>query len=177
MKIHLLDTQKFMHLKKLNKLKIMKNTIVILLISSVLFAACSSSNKRNANFLPPLKITISDEIKGDEELVDVIKSSEKAMNEFSDNMEQLIVEGKDIYTKKQEDLSLMEQLKAGKLMVEFVSNSTQMAATIEKFDTYVETQKSQELINDTQLKALEGVGIAFQKRINDINEKYKNYLD
>lgn len=155
----------------------MKNTIIILLISSALLAACSNSNKRNISFLPPLKISISDEIKRDEELVDVIKSSEKAMNEFSDNMEQLIVEGKDIYTKKQEDLSLMEQLKVGKLMVEFVSNSTQMAATIEKFDTYVETQKSQELINDTQLKALEEVGVAFQKRINDINEKYKNYFD
>ncbi|WP_457618958.1 hypothetical protein [Lutibacter sp.] len=155
----------------------MKNTIIILLISSALLAACSNSNKRNVSFLPPLKISISDEIKRDEELVDVIKSSEKAMNELSDNMEQLIVEGKDIYTKKQEDLSLMEQLKVGKLMVEFVSNSTQMAATIEKFDTYVETQKSQELINDTQLKALEEVGVAFQKRINDINEKYKNYFD
>ena len=155
----------------------MKNTIIILLISSALLAACSNSNKRNVSFLPPLKISISDEIKRDEELVDVIKSSEKAMNELSDNMEQLIIEGKDIYTKKQEDLSLMEQLKVGKLMVEFVSNSTQMAATIEKFDTYVETQKSQELINDTQLKALEEVGVAFQKRINDINEKYKNYFD
>jgi len=154
----------------------MKNTIIILLISSVLLAACSNSNKRNVSFLPPLKILIPDEIKRDEELVDVIKSSEKAMNEFSDNMEQLIVEGKDIYTKKQENLTLMEQLKAGKLMVKFVSNSTQMAATIEKFDTYVETQKSQELINDMQLKALEEVGVAFQKRINDINKKYKDYF-
>jgi hypothetical protein len=155
----------------------MKNTIVILLISSILFTACSNSNKRNASFLPPLKIAIPAEIKDDEKLVEVVQSSENAINEFSDNMEQLIVEGKDIFTKKQEDLSLMDQLQAGKLMVEFVSNSTQMATTIQKFDVYVETQKSQELINDAQLKALEKVGIAFEKRIDEINEKYKNYFD
>ena len=53
--------------------------------------------KRNANFLPPLTISIADEIKGDTELVEVIKSSEKALNEFSDNIEQLAIEGKDVF--------------------------------------------------------------------------------
>ncbi len=155
----------------------MKNTIVILLISSVLLTACSSSNKRNASFLPLLKITISDEIKGDEKLVGVIKSSEKAMNEFSDNIEQLAIEGKGVLNKKDEDQTLMDGLKAGKLMVQFVSNSAKMAKLMEEFDTYMNGRKTQGLINDTQLKALEQVGVALQKRINDINEKYKNYFD
>ena len=55
------------------------------------------SKKRNATFLPPLTISIADEIKGDTELVEVIKSSEKALNEFSDNIEQLAIEGKDVF--------------------------------------------------------------------------------
>ena len=71
----------------------------------------------------------------------------------------------------------MDGLKSGKLMVQFVSNSAQMAKTMEEFDAYMNGRKTQGLINDTQLKALEQVGTAFKTRINQINEKYKNYLD
>lgn len=153
------------------------NKISVLIIVSVVFITCSSEKKRNANFLPPLTISIADEISGDTELVEVIKSSEKALNEFSDNIEQLAIEGKDVLSKKDEDQTLMDGLKAGKLMVQFISNSTQMAASVEKFSSYVELKKSQELINDTQLKALEKVSKSFVKRINEINEKYENYFD
>jgi len=157
----------------------MKNIVKTLtvLTLTILFTACSTGNKRNTDFLPPLKISIADEIKDDAELVKVIQNSEKAMNEFSDNIEQLAIEGKDVLSKKDEDQTLMDGLKAGKLMVQFVSNSTQMAKLMEEFDTYMNGRKTQGLINDTQLKALEQVGTAFKTRINQINEKYKNYLD
>ncbi|WP_111707215.1 hypothetical protein [Lutibacter citreus] len=151
--------------------------ITILVIISLVLNACSSENKRNANFLPPLSIPIATEISGDTELVEVIKSSEKALNEFSDNIEQLAIEGKDVLNKKDEDQTLMDGLKVGKLMVQFVSNSTQMAKLIEEFDTYMNEKEEQGLINDTQLKALEQVSNAFIKRTEQINEKYKNYLN
>ena len=153
-----------------------KRILVITLITS-LFIACSGEKKRNANFLPPLTISIADEIKGDAELVEVIQSSEKALNEFSDNIEQLAIEGKDVLSKKDEDQTLMDGLKAGKLMVQFVSNSAKMAKLMEEFDTYMNGREEQGLINDTQLKALEQAGTAFKTRINQINDKYKNYLD
>ena len=157
----------------------MKNLIKTLtvLAITITFLACSNSNKRNADFLPPLKISIAEEIKGDAELVEVIQTSEKALNEFSDNIEQLAIEGKDVLSKKDEDQTLMDGLKAGKLMVQFVSNSAKMAKLMEEFDTYMNGRKTQGLINDTQLKALEQVGTAFKTRINQINGKYKNYLD
>ena len=151
--------------------------ITAIVVISLVFIGCTSENKRNANFLPPLSIPIAIEISADTELVEVIKSSEKALNEFSDNIEQLAVDGKDVLSKKDEDQTLMDGLKAGKLMVQFVSNSTQMAKLMEEFDTYMNDRKEQGLINDTQLKALEQVGTAFKTRINQINEKYKNYLD
>jgi len=154
----------------------MKKTLTVLAIT-IIFLACSTGNKRNADFLPPLKISIADEIKGDTELVEVIQNSEKAINEFSDNIEQLAIDGKDVLSKKDEDQTLMDGLKAGKLMVQFVSNSTQMAKLIEEFDTYMNDRKEQGLINDAQLKALEQVGTTFKTRVNQINEKYKNYLD
>lgn len=157
----------------------MKNLItkilVVTLIAS-LFVACSGEKNRDVNFLPPLKISIADEIKNEAELVEVIQTSEKAMNEFSDNIEQLAIEGKDVLSKKDEDQTLMDGLKVGKLMVQFVSNSAQMAKLIDEFDTYKNGRKEQGLINDTQLKALEQVSNAFIKRTEQINEKYKDYL-
>jgi len=157
----------------------MKNLIktLVILVITISFLACSTGNKRNADFLPPLKISIADEIKGNAELVEVIQTSEKALNEFSDNIEQLAIDGKDILTKKEDEQTLMDGLKAGKLMVQFVSNSTQMAKLIEKFDSYKNTKKEEGQLNDTQLKALEQVGTTFNKRMTEINEKYKNYFD
>lgn len=154
---------------------IKRNTI--LAVISLVFIACSSENKRNSNFLPPLSIPIAAEISGDTELVEVIKSSEKAINEFSDNIEQLAIDGKDVLSKKDDEQTLMDGLKAGKLMVQFVSNSTKMAKLIEEFDTYMNSKQEQGLINDKQLKALEQVGTAFNARITQINEKYKDYLN
>lgn len=154
----------------------MKKTLTVLTIA-IIFLACSTGNKRNADFLPPLEISIADEIKDDTELVEVIKSSEKAINEFSDNIEQLAIEGKDVFSKKDEDQTLMDGLKSGKLMVQFVSNSTQMAKLIEEFDIYMNSEKEQGLINDAQLKALEQVSNSFIKRTEQINKKYQNYFD
>lgn len=149
----------------------------MLLLVSIITFSCSNGNKRGANFLPPLEIKIADEIKGDGELVEVIKSSEKAINEFSDNIERLAMDGKDILSKNEEEQSLMDGMKAGKLMLEFVSNSTQMIVSVEKFQTYVEGKKEQGIINDEQLKALEQVGKSFGNRIDQINEKYNFFLD
>ncbi|MCD6354449.1 MAG: hypothetical protein J7L95_02770 [Prolixibacteraceae bacterium] len=159
----------------------MKNQIKIvmflLFVSATLFSCTGGRSKRDANFLPPLKIQVTDEIKGYAELVDLVKSSEKAINEFSDNIEQLVVDSKDILKKEDDEQTLMDKIKVGKLMVQFVSNSTQLATTIEKFDTYVNNKKEQEVLNDAQLKALEQVGKAFETRMDEIDKKYKDYFE
>lgn len=156
------------------------NILPALLLLTLVINACSEGgNKQNAEFLPPMKIEITDEIKGDAELVEIIQSSEKAINEFSDNIERLAIDGKEIIEKndKGEEGSVMEKLKAGKMMLEFASNSTQMLNTMEKFNNYMESKKSQGIINDEQLKALEQVGVAFNKRIEEINNKYEGFFD
>jgi len=156
---------------------VLKTSITIVFFSILLTACSGAEKKRNADFLPPIKIEIADEIKEDKALVDMIQSSEKAINEFSDNMEQLAIDGKDFLSKKEGEQSLMDGLKAGKLMIEFASNSTQMVASMEKFESYVTSQKEQKMINDAQLKALEKVGTAFKERVDQISKKYEHYFD
>ncbi len=158
----------------------MKNLIKIILgvlLIGFVFIACSSGNKRNSNFLPPLSIEISNEISDDTKLVKVIRSSEKAINELSDNLEQLVIDSKDVLEMQEEDRGLMDNLKMGKLVVEFVSNSTELAKLIEEFDTYQKEQSSQGLMSDVQLNALGKVGQSFGDRMEQINEKYKNYFN
>ena len=156
------------------------NIILALLLLALFLNACSGGgNKRNADFLPPMKIEIADEIKGDAELVEMIQSSEKAINEFSDNIERLAIDGKEIIEKSNrgEEGSVMEKLKAAKMMLEFASNSTQLVNTMEKFNNYMNNKKYQGIINDEQLKALEQVGTAFNNRIEEINKKHAGFFD
>ena len=158
-------------MKKLNTL------LFALLITTVLISSCTSGRKRDADFLPPLKIEIPAEIEGDKELVEIVDLSEKAINEFSDNIERIAVDGKVILNKNEEDLTLMDQMKMAKMAVEFISNSTQMASTLEKFDNYVNSKQEQGIINDAQLKALEQVAIKFTSRMEEIELKYQNYYN
>ena len=159
--------------------KLLNIAPALLLLVLLLNACTGGTNKRNSDFLPPMKIEIADEIKGDAELVEMIQSSEKAINEFSDNIEQLAIDGKEFIEKsnREEETSVMEKLKAGKMMLEFASNSTQMINTMEKFTNYMESKESQGIINDEQLKALEQVGTAFNMRIEEVNKKYSDYFD
>ena len=158
-------------MKKLNTL------LFALLIITVLISSCTSGRKKNSDFLPPVRIEIPDEIKGDKELVDIVESSEEAINEFSDNIEQIAIDGKEILNKKDEDLTLFDQMKMAKMAVEFISNSTQMADALDKFDTYVKSKESQGIINDVQLKALEQVALKFSSRMDEIDAKYQEYYN
>ena len=158
-------------------MKQVTTTLFAALFITLLISSCSSGRKRSADFLPPLIIEIPTEIKGDKELVEIVESSEKAINEFSDNIERIAVDGKDILNKEDEDLTLMDQMKMAKMAVEFISNSTQMAQALEQFDTYVESKESQGIINDAQLKALEQVALNFTERMDQIEAKYENYYN
>jgi polyhydroxyalkanoate synthesis regulator protein len=152
-------------------------SLVLLFTINLILVSCGSKTDRDSDFLPLVKIQIPEEIKGDQELVDLIKSSEKSINEFSDNIERLAVDGKDILSKKEEDYTLTDGLKAGKLMLQFVSNSTQMTSAMQNFTTYVEKKQEQGIINEQQYKALEQVGKSLENRIDQINKKYKNYFE
>ena len=158
-------------------MKKLQTLLFALLITTVLISSCTSGRKRNADFLPPVKIEIPNEIKGDKELVDIVELSEKAINEFSNNIEQIAVDGKDILNKKDEDLTLFDQMKIAKMAVEFISNSTEMANALDKFDTYVKSKESQGIINDTQLKAMEKVALEFSSRMDEIDAKYQEYYN
>ncbi len=151
--------------------------LLFFLFIAVLLSSCgdNKTEKRNKDFLTPLKIEIPIELAKNTETVEFIQSSEGAINEFSDNIEELAIEGKDILSKNTEDLNAMDKIKLGKMAIHFVSNSTQMVSTLQKVQLYAENAESNGL-DESQIKALENVEKAMEKRISEINNKYKDYF-
>ena len=159
------------------KIATMKNFIhTLLLVVITLVISCSVDCDKGDGFLPPLDIYIVDEIKENKDLVAMIKSSEIAINSFSKNIEQLAVQGNEILMKEQEDQTLIDNMKMRQLLLQFKLNNNQIQATVEKFTIYVEIQKEQGKINETQLKALEPIVGVFNFRLNEINKKHQSYL-
>ncbi len=162
--------------------KSIKEVAIVLFLSALSISCGGNDTKKEghrADFLPPMQIKIDDAIKGNPELVDLVQSSEKAINEFSDNIERLVQDGNK-YLQDDFDMdkaSMMDKIKVGKLMIDFASNSTQMGATMVKFTNYVEEQQKQGTLTETQMKAMEQVGQSLQDRIDQINKKYAHYFD
>ncbi|MCK5816186.1 MAG: hypothetical protein KAH07_09600 [Flavobacteriaceae bacterium] len=152
-----------------------KNILSIIVVSTMVIA-CNSGGTKNGDFLPPVKIEIPTELADNEDAVALIENSEKALNEFSNNIETLIVDNEDIWNKKSEDLSIMEQITLAKSLGVFAVNSTEIAAVMEKLSDLEDTELFKNL-NDEQLKAFESVRVVLENRINEINAKYKGLIE
>ncbi len=143
-------------------MRVLKVLSIVLLLGVFVTSCGSDSKRRSSNLLPPLKIEIPAEVKDDPELVDLIQKSEKAINEFSDNVEILIEDLVDIAedVDTAEELSTFQKLKVGKAFLEFGSHSTNVISALD--------------LNDDQLRALAAVSDAFEKRMEEINKKFES---
>lgn len=151
-----------------------KNVFLLLIV--LFISSCSSKKEqRNPEFLKPLKIEIPKELEKNKDAVEFIESSEKAINEFSDNIEELALDGKDVLFKDVDDMGTMDKIKLGKMAVQFVSNSAQMEGVLENAQKYVEDAKMKGL-DDEQIKSLEIIEKTVEDRIAEINKKYQNYF-
>lgn len=157
-------------------MKQLSKNIFLLLIVLLISACNNNKEERNPNFLKPLQIEIPKELENNKDAVDFIKSSENAINEFSDNIEELALDGKDVLFKDVDDMDTMDKIKLGKMAVQFVSNSAQMANVLEKTEKYVENAKANGL-DEKQIKSLEIVEKTVENRINEINTKYQDYFE
>ncbi len=157
----------------------MKQKLTILTIFTLLLMSCmGGSGKRGhrSDFLPPIKIEIPASVKSDEGLTALVKKSETAINEFSDNMEYLIEDLKDFKDMKEEDLGTFEKIKVTKIMAEFMLNSTKGLAVLEEFNSYAEKRaEQQEPLTDEQMKAMAVIYDTFEKRMQQLDKKYKDF--
>ena len=156
-------------------MKQLTKTVFLLLIVLFISSCDSKKEKRNPAFLKPLQIEIPQELESNKDAIEFIKTSENTINEFSDNIEELALDGKDVLFKDVEEMGTMDKIKLGKMAVQFVSNSTQLAGVLEGAQSFVEEAKANGL-DEKQLKSLEIVEKTLENRITEINNKYKDYF-
>ncbi len=157
----------------------MKQKLTTITILTLLLMSCmggSGKREHRSDFLPPIKIEIPTSIKGDEGLTALVKKSETAINEFSDNMEYLIEDLKDFKDMKEEDLGTFEKIKVAKTMADFMLNSTKGMAVLAEFNNYAEKRAAeQKPLNDEQMKAMAVIYDTFEKRMKQLDKKYKDF--
>ena len=81
--------------------------LIFLFTLSIFFLVLSCTSQveeRNPEFIEFLKLEIPDELADNNEVIDFFKSSEKDINQFSDNIETLFFQNQELLLKKTEDL-------------------------------------------------------------------------
>jgi len=101
--------------------------------------------------------------------------TEKNVNEFSDNIEIVVLKGHDVISKNQDNLTIMEGLEAAKVMLEFYSNCTELQNTIDDFDDYIIELKSSNDFTEEQLIGMEDISNTFKNRLGILESKYKTF--
>lgn len=151
-------------------------TLFVYYIMIFMISCDGHKEKRNPEFLAPLTIEIPSELVGNTDAIDFIKSSEIAINEFSDNIEKLAFEGKTILSKNVDEMDSFDQIKLGKMAIQFVSNSSQMTNSLENIEKYIENAKANG-IDESQIKSIEIIENTIENRVTEINNKYKHYFN
>ncbi len=147
-----------------------KNLYLFIGIILIGLFACSSAEK---DYLPPLKIEVPDNLKDNAEAVSFISETSKALNQWSISLEDLVVECKPYIEKEESELSAIEKLKLGKIMMEFVANMGQFAVKIAEIEQNATTIEYN--LNEDQLEAMTAIMTQFENRVSEINAKYQDF--
>ena len=152
-------------------------SFVYKLFGSILLAglviSCQSDKTAKGDYLPDLKIEVPAALKDNADAVTFIDQSSTALNHWSKSLEDLVVECQPYIGKKEAELSPVEKVKLGKLMMEFMSQMGKLAVKSAEMDQQY-TQIEYGLTDDEQ-KALTAVMDAFNKRIDEINARYQDF--
>lgn len=152
------------------KIKAIKQSLLVIVVA--LIVSCNS-NQSDVNYLPELKVEIPDELADNTEAIEFIKNSTAALNQWSITFEDLVIECEPFIGKTEEELSTMDKLKMGKIIMELMAN-------MGKFTMQVgELEKSASIIadglNEQEVKAFNLVQESFKNRITELGEKYKDF--
>ncbi len=156
----------------------MKKILFASIISIFLFS-CSSNNEEatssssDSDKLPPLKIEVPAELQGNKDAEEIISTGEDMINKFSNTLENIIKDNKNLIGKKQDDLSFMEQIQMGKIAVQLAASMAEFAPKFVSFQSKIEDFKKGN-VSEEETKAIDEVGRAFEQRMNEIEEKYKD---
>ncbi len=156
----------------------MKKLLFVSIIATFLFSCSSnneeaSTNSSDSDKLPPLKIEVPAELQSNENAKEIIMTGEEMINKFSNTLEDIIKDNKNLIGKSNDDLSFMEQIQVGKIAVQIAASMAEFAPKFVNLQSKIEDFKKGD-ISEEEAKAIDNVADAFQKRMDEIDAKYKN---
>jgi len=149
--------------------------IILIVLLSYSISSCTKKQDSTSDFIPPLKIEITNTLKEDAGITKTISKTEESINEFSDNIELIALERKKLLDKGNGDSSSPKRIEEIKLMLSFYSNNTQLQKTVEDFDKYISELSSNYDITKEQLIELNLISSEFKHRIDLLELKYPDF--
>jgi len=154
-------------------MKIIINYLLIFILFAGVLYSCKSEKEPKYNYLPDLKVEIPASLKDNPEAIEFINGSSQALNEWSKNLEDLVIECQPYVGKEESELSAMDKLKLGKLMMEFMSDMGRFAVKAAEMDQHF--TQIEDGLTEGQQQAFVTVMNAFKTRIEEINTRYQNF--
>lgn len=148
------------------------NRIKILFLSvvAVLAVSCGGTGSDADNKLGKLDVEIPDELKENKEVVEFIENMAEVSDEYALMIDDVLEDVGDLAGKDESELGMMDKMKLLKATGEITIGSAEIMS---KWGEYMEKRADLgEQLSDNELKALESVMNRFEKRMEQIQEKY-----
>jgi hypothetical protein len=147
----------------------------IALLSAIIFIllSCSSGPKpAEPNYLPPIKAEIPADLQDNKEIVDYINTTTDALNDVSRELEDLYVKIEPYADIPESEISTMDKLRISKYAIQFTAEMAKLGA---KMATMKETYHlMSDDLDEDEHQALEVINATFLKRVEQLNDKYKD---
>lgn len=152
-------------------------SLLIIAASLSMFVACGGGGKQTAadKEFGKLEVEIPKELEDNEEVVQFIEGMAEVTDEYALLLDETLEKTKKYHGKKNEELSMMEQVK---LMAITGDVAVKSVAVMEKWGKYVDQRTNlEEQLSEDEMKALEVVYARFEERIEQIQEKHGEVLN
>ncbi|MBN2817731.1 MAG: hypothetical protein JXP36_02090 [Bacteroidales bacterium] len=149
------------------------NLGTLVLLVSVLFAACSGSSKKETEAdekFGRLQIEIPESLKEKTEVVNYINDMNKLADDYALLIDRVADEAKEFRGKNMEELGIMDKIKLTKIAAE---TSFQSIEILGKWGEYVDKRMNlQEKLTQDEVVALEAVYDRFEERLKQVQARH-----
>jgi uncharacterized protein YsxB (DUF464 family) len=152
----------------------MKSKVLIICVAIIIaIVSVSCLSEKKGDYLPPIKVEIPEALQSNTDAVTFINQSSEVLNQWSVTFEDLGVECEPFVGKEESELSTMDKLKLGKIMMEFMANMGQFAVKVAEMEQTA--SMIEDGLNEQEIEAMEVVMDSFDARIEELNDKYQDF--
>lgn len=150
----------------------MKNLIISFLALGFILSCSSGPKQSEPNYLPPIKAEIPAELQNNEDIVEYINTTTDVLNNISRELENLYIKIEPYANIPESELSTLDKLRISKYAIQFTAEMAKLGA---KIVTMKETYHlMSDDLDEEEQQALEVINTTFMKRVEQLNDKYKD---